>query len=153
MQNINFEIVKYSDKYRQQVFDVWEKSVLATHSFLTTEDFYAIRKIVGTIDFNAFDVYCLTTETKVIGFVGSADKKLEMLFLSPDYFGKGLGKRLLDFAVLELKADKVDVNEQNIKAVEFYKKYGFTVYKRTDKDEQGRNYPILKMALNQLNHS
>ncbi|MFA7445508.1 MAG: GNAT family N-acetyltransferase [Flavobacteriaceae bacterium] len=148
MKNQNFEIVKYSDSYRQQTLDIWEKSVLATHDFLITEDFYAIKKIVGTIDFNAFDVYCLTVETKVIGFIGVVDKKVEMLFLLPDYFGKGLGKKLLDFAVFELKADKVDVNEQNTKAVEFYKKYGFNVYRRTKKDDQGRNYPLLKMKLN-----
>ena len=58
-QNQNLENVKYSDKYRKQVLDVWEKSVLATHDFLKPSDFHAIKEIVKTIDFNAFDVYCL----------------------------------------------------------------------------------------------
>ncbi len=71
------EIVKYADKQREQVLDVWEKSVLATHDFLTTTDFKAIKEIVKRIDFNAFDVFCLLQANKVIGFLGVAEQKME----------------------------------------------------------------------------
>ena len=141
------EIVKYSDKLREQLLDVWEKSVLATHDFLSATDFQEIKNIVATIDFNAFDVYCLIDKNNVIGFLGTANKKVEMLFLSPEQIGKGLGKKLLNLAIHDLNADKVDVNEQNTKAVEFYSKFGFKTYERTDKDEQGKNYPLLRMEL------
>lgn len=39
------------------------------------------------------------------------------------------------------------VNEQNLKAIQFYKKYGFETFERTDKDDQGRHYPLLRMKL------
>ena len=146
-ENQNIEIVKYSDKYKEQMIDVWEKSVLATHDFLKQSDFLAIKEIVKTIDFNAFDVYCLVHNDEVAGFLGVAAQKVEMLFLSPKYFGKRLGRKLLAFAIDELKADKVDVNEQNTNAVEFYRKFGFKTYERTDKDDQGRYYPLLRMIL------
>jgi len=146
-QSQNFEIKKYSDKYRQQVLEVWEKSVLATHHFLNPSDFQAIKETVKTIDFNAFEVYCLVQNREVAGILGVAEQKVEMLFLAPDYFGRKLGKKLMDFAVNELRADKVDVNEQNITAVEFYRKFGFKTYERTDKDDQGRDYPLLRMML------
>ena len=70
-----------------------------------------------------------------------------MLFIDPAHFGQGLGKKLMNFAVNKLGADKVDVNEQNVKAVEFYKKLRFETYERTDKDDQGRTYPLLRMKL------
>lgn len=70
-----------------------------------------------------------------------------MLFLSPTHFGKGLGKKLMLFAMTELSADKVDVNEQNEGATGFYKKLGFKVYDRSEKDDQGNDYPILRMKL------
>lgn len=142
-----FEIVKYSDKHRKQLLDVWEKSVLATHDFLCPADFQEIKEIVATIDFNAFDVYCLLDTRNVIGFLGTVNQKVEMLFLSPEQIGKGLGKKLLNFAIHDLGANKVDVNEQNTKAVEFYSKFGFKTYERTDKDEQGKYYPLLRMEL------
>jgi len=146
-QNEKFEIKEYSDRYRDQVLQVWEKSVLATHHFLNPADFQAIKETVKTIDFNAFEVYCLVQNGVVAGILGVADQKVEMLFLSPDYFGRKLGKKLMDFAINELNADKVDVNEQNTKAVDFYKKFGFKTYERTDKDDQGRDYPLLRMML------
>lgn len=145
--NSNFEIVKYSDEYREQLLDVWEKSVLATHDFLSSTDFQSIKEIVYTIDFNAFDVYCLSDNGKVIGFLGAANQKVEMLFLSPLYFGKGLGKKLMEFAINKLNVNKVDVNEQNTKTVIFYNKIGFVTIERTEKDDQGKNYPLLRMEL------
>ena len=140
-------ISKYSDDHRESILKVWEESVLATHDFLQPQDFEDIKAAVQTIDFNLFDVYCLVDNNKVIGFLGVAERKVEMLFLSPDVLRKGLGKMLLNFAVRELKADQVDVNEENTKAVEFYKRFGFDVYERTSKDDQGRDYPLLRMRL------
>lgn len=70
-----------------------------------------------------------------------------MLFFSPEFIGMGFGRKLMEFAINELKADKVDVNEQNIQAIRFYQKFGFKVYERTDKDDQGKDYPLLRMKL------
>jgi putative acetyltransferase len=147
MQTNKFEIKAYNQKYKQRILTVWEQSVLATHDFLTPTDFIEIKELVQTINFYHFQVYCLTEVDFVIGFIGVADKKIEMLFLDPNYFGQGLGKMLMNFALRELGADKVDVNEQNIKAVNFYKKSGFQIVERTEKDDQGRNYPLLRMKL------
>lgn len=142
-----FEIKKYSAEYRSQLLEVWEKSVLATHDFLNPQDFISIKEIVKTIDFTAIEVYCLLHRDTVCGFVGVADQKIEMLFLSPDYFGLGLGKQLMQFAIQHLGANKVDVNEQNLKATEFYEKFGFVTYEHTEKDDQGNDYPLLRMRL------
>jgi putative acetyltransferase len=147
MQTHNFEIKPYTDQYNEQVLTVWENSVLATHDFLTKTEFESIKQLVKEINFNDFQVFCMTNKDLVLGFVGVADQKIEMLFLDPKYFGKGLGKDLLIFAVKILKADQLDVNEQNENALKFYQKFGFEIYERTEKDDQGRNYPVLRMKL------
>lgn len=139
----SIEIVKYSDKHREQLLDVWEKSILATHDLLSATDFQEIKEIDATINFNAFDVYCLLDTNNVIGFLGTANRKVEMLFLSPEQFGKGHGKKLLNFAVQDLNVDKVDVNEQNTNAVEFYSKFGFKTHERRDNDEQRKKISII----------
>ncbi len=144
----SFTIKPFEQKYKQQLVTVWERSVLATHDFLKPSDFNEIKEAVQGIDFTAFPVYCLVNENdQVGGFIGVAEQKMEMLFLDPDNFGSGLGKRLTQFAITQLGADKVDVNEQNTNAVHFYQKAGFEVYERTDKDDQGKNYPLLRMKL------
>lgn len=147
MDDYDFKIEAYREDFRDQLIDVWERSVLATHHFLTPVDFEEIKELVKSIDFNQLNVFCLTGQDRVLGFVGVLDRKVEMLFLDPDFFGQGLGKKLLMFALTQLGADKIDVNEQNTRAVEFYQRSGFQTFEKTDTDDQGRNYPLLRMKL------
>lgn len=110
MDKSEFKIEAYREDFRDQLLGVWERSVLATHHFLTPVDFEEIKELVKSIDFNELDVFCLTCRGQVSGFVGVLDRKVEMLFLDPDFFGQGLGKKLLMFALTQLGANKVDVN-------------------------------------------
>ena len=143
----NYKIKGFNDNYRNELLTVWENWVLATQDFLIQSDFEEIKGLVESINFSDFQVFCLISENLVLGFVGVAEKKIEMLFLDPKHFGRGLGKKLLSFAVKELNADKLDVNEQNVKAIKFYQKFGFVTFERTDKDDQGRNYSLLRMKI------
>ena len=72
---------------------------------------------------------------------------LKMIFLHPDARGKGIGKMLLKYAIADLKVTKVDVNEQNAEALQFYEHFGFTVISRSALDGTGKPYPILHMQL------
>ena len=141
------DIVPYSDPYRNQILNVWEESVTATHHFLTPIDFQAIRNYVRTIDFSRLNVFCMMDGDIMAGFIGIAAHKVEMLFIAPRYFRQGLGKRLMMLAVSEWKIERVDVNEQNESAVEFYRCLGFETVERSEYDDQGHHYPILRMKL------
>jgi putative acetyltransferase len=103
--------------------------------------------LVKGIDFTQLEVFCLMGGTKVYGFLGVAESKLEMLFLDPDLFGNGYGKQMLDFAIHRLGCETVDVNEQNESARRFYEKAGFQVISRSETDGGGMSYPILHMQL------
>lgn len=70
---------------------------------------------------------------------------IEMLFSHPDVMGKGYGSRLLRFAVEHKGVSKVDVNEQNQRALGFYQKHGFRVTGRDAFDGEGKPYPILHL--------
>ncbi|RWU07470.1 GNAT family N-acetyltransferase [Pedobacter chitinilyticus] len=142
-----FLIEKYHPRDKNQLLSVWEKSVLATHHFLSQEDFVFIKSLLQEMDFEMLNVYCLLHQQKVVGFIGIEEKKIEMLFLDPDYIGKGLGKQLMEFALSHHGATLVDVNEQNPNAVAFYQKFGFTTFERTEKDDLGKDYPLLRMKL------
>lgn len=74
-------------------------------------------------------------------------KVWEILFLSPEARGKGLGKRLLQYGIETYNIQELTVNEQNPQAVGFYEHMGFQTYKRTDHDEEGNPYPLLYMRL------
>ncbi len=138
----------YENSFRNEIIEVWESSVRATHLFLSETDIEFYKSLVKDINFNEFEVYCaFSDKNQLIGFMGIAEQKLEMLFLKPEYIGKGLGKSMTKFAIEQLKVNEVDVNEGNKDAVGFYEKIGFKQYDRTPLDGCNKPYPILKMRL------
>lgn len=84
---------------------------------------------------------------RAVAFMGIEDGTLEMLFISPEERGKGLGKRLIEYGIESYSVERLAVNEQNPQAKGFYEHMGFHVYKKTGLDEQGNPYPLLYMSL------
>lgn len=126
---------------------IWEASVRATHHFLTEED---IQKLTPFVKRTLSDIETLMVvcdNNKPIAFMGIDAAKIEMLFVLPTHFGKGIGKELTTFAITQYGIQYVDVNEQNPEAAGFYRHIGFDVFERTKLDEQGNPFPILKMKL------
>ena len=77
--------------------------------------------------------------------MGNNGQKLEMLFVSNEQRGKGIGKRLIEYGIEIYSINELAVNEQNPFAKGFYEHMGFQVYKRSNYDEQGNYYPLLYM--------
>ena len=84
-----------------------------------------------------------------MGFMGIADKKLEMLFISKESRGQRIGKHLLQYGIENYSIIELAVNEQNPLAKGFYEHMGFEIYKRTELDEEGNPYPLLYMKRNE----
>ncbi|GAL13403.1 histone acetyltransferase HPA2 and related acetyltransferases [Vibrio astriarenae] len=131
-----------------EMLNVWENSVRATHDFITEEDIEFFKPIIIEQAFPAVTLKCVKDESgSIVGFVGVHEAKVEMLFISNEARGQGVGKVLLRYAIEQLGAMKVDVNEQNPQAVGFYKHMGFKVVSRSPFDDMGKPFPILHMTL------
>ena len=132
----------------QEVVEVWESSVRATHHFLKEEDIAYFKPLILNTYLGAVTLRCVRNENKkIVGFLGVAEQNLEMLFIDPDYRGNKIGKTLLEYSIDQMEVIKVDVNEQNEQAVGFYKHEGFEVIGRSELDGTGKPYPILHMEL------
>lgn len=131
-----------------EITAVWEASVRATHHFLKEEDILFFRPLIRNEYLYAVSLFCTRDEQgRIVGFLGTSGDKVEMLFIDPACRGRGIGRVLLHYAVEELGLLKVDVNEQNERAVGFYRHYGFEVVGRSELDGTGKPYPILNMEL------
>lgn len=145
---MNREIDQIDVSEYEEVVDVWEASVRATHDFLKEEDIEYFRPLILNQYLGAVELSCIRDqENKILGFMGVAGEGLEMLFIHPKARGMGIGKSLLEYAINDLKIWKVDVNEDNQQAVGFYKHFGFKIVKRSPLDDLGKPYPILHMEL------
>lgn len=129
---------------------IWFASVKATHDFLSYEDIEFYRKKIPVEYMPNVDLYAVRNDKgELCAFIGLSEDMVEMLFVHPDDMGKGYGSMLLKFAVEDKGIRKIDVNEQNLRAYEFYRKHGFSVAGRDAVDGEGRSFPILHLELRQ----
>ncbi len=132
----------------EQLLQVWESSVKATHLFLSENEIDSIKKYVPQAIKEIPHLFIVENKNQIpIGFMGIIGQHLEMLFISCEERGKGLGKELLNYGIEKYSVNDLAVNEQNFLAKGFYHHIGFEVYKRTEFDEQGNPYPLLYMKL------
>jgi putative acetyltransferase len=129
-----------------RVLEVWEASVRATHHFLAESDIQFFKPLVLQALFTLDHLDCVRDhEGSLVGFVGVLGHKMEALFVHPAFHRSGIGRRLARHAVVDLGATAVDVNEQNIGAVAFYRRIGFEVEGRSEVDSTGKPFPLLHM--------
>ena len=132
----------------EQLTALWEASVRATHHFLSEDDICEIRGFVPTALAGVRHlVVALDERNTPVAFMGVENGVLEMLFVSPAHSGMGIGRMIVQHGIDNMGVAEVTVNEQNLSAIEFYKKMGFSAYKRTELDEQGRTFPLIYMRI------
>ena len=145
----NLKIVEVKERNPiliESLLDIWESSVKATHLFLSSDEMNNVKQYVPQA-LNGVPVLIVAENGNgnPVGFMGIADKMLEMLFLSDEYRGQGIGKQLLQYGIEHYSINELAVNEQNPLAKGFYEHMGFKVYKRTEIDGQGNPFPLLYM--------
>jgi len=133
---------------RDQLPDIWLRSVRATHAFLGEDEIQTLLPDVRNelaVE-GELELWVLADRNdRPVGFMGLIESSLEALFLDPDQRGRGAGRRLVAHARALKGPLTVEVNEQNVDAVRFYEAVGFETFERLADDGAGRPYPDLRM--------
>lgn len=123
----------------------------ATHDFLPEENINTLKPLILEHYFDAVELrVAKNNHNQIVGFIGVADRNIEMLFISPDQRNLGIGSLLLKDSIEHQAAFKVDVNEQNQDAVGFYQHFGFIIVGSSPIDGQGNPFPLLHMELKKI---
>ena len=128
---------------------IWRSAVDATHGFVDPGDLAEIEGHLAAQYLPAVRLHVAHLDGELVGFAGTSQGVLEMVFVDARYRGRGVGRALLDHAIREAGVNSVDVNEQNEQAVGFYERFGFRTVGRSEFDEAGRPYPLLHMKLDE----
>ena len=84
----------------EQLLKVWEDSVKKTHLFLSADEISNIKRYVPEALKNISHLIIAEDENNCpVAFMGLENQVLEMLFLSPEERGKGLGKKLIQYGI------------------------------------------------------
>lgn len=146
-----FREVKRTDECITELLQLWNESVRVSHHFLTEADIEHLTPFVCQALRTVAALVIACHGSRIIGFIGMEHRKIEMLFVSPDYLGCGFGRMLVDVAVREYGCRYVDVNAQNPQAAGFYRHLGFRIFERSETDGQGNPFPLLRMKLVERN--
>lgn len=131
---------------------LWERSVRATHHFLTEEDIACyssmVKELLG-MDLE-FWVACDEKANVPTGFMlldlsPENEWKMEGLFIDPNLRRSGIGTVLVHHARILKGRLLLDVNEQNSGARAFYERLGFRAVGRSPLDCTGRPFPLVHM--------
>ncbi|TCP56689.1 putative acetyltransferase [Tamaricihabitans halophyticus] len=124
---------------------IWRSAVDATHHFLAAVHRDQIERKLAADYLPVVALSVAEIDGTPVGFAGTLDGKLEMLFVDATRRGAGIGTALLNHVLAEHGVTTVDVNEQNEQAVGFYAHRGFEVVGRSETDEAGLPYPLLHL--------
>ena len=114
MQKEITEITDRTPRLMDQLLEVWERSVRATHLFLSADEVAEIKPYVPqALRQVPHLVVAWRGDGRPAGFMGIDGQKLEMVFLAPEEQGHGLGKELFQYGAEHFGIREVTVNEQN----------------------------------------
>ena len=121
--------------------------MVATHDFLTQEDFAAIETMVRDQYLPLAEFWIAADENdEALGFMGMSGAQIDALFVHADARGRGVGRRLIEHAMALHPVLTVDVNEQNASGAGFYQRLGFETVGRSPVDDAERPYPLLHLS-------
>lgn len=129
----------------EALLDIWRNAVDSSHQFLSAEDRAAIDPLVADYVRSAM-LFVAALDGTPVAFMGVTGRNIDSLFVDPRAQRLGIGRSMVERVGFPAT---VDVNEQNLPAVEFYRKLGFEVTGRSETDEDGRPYPLLHLRRDQ----
>lgn len=130
----------------ERMYEVWRTSVVATHDFLSADDFAEICDAVQQNYLpNNRALVAVDNNDRVVGFMECHKAEIVSLFIHSEFRGKGVGREFVWRAASRWPMLSVSVNVQNAQAIGFYKAMGFIVGDISPIDDEGRPYPILQM--------
>lgn len=146
LNQLNMNIRPASTADYPAIMHIWESAVSATHHFLDPADFELFKVLIPESFLPQLQVFVIEDEEhNMPAFFSVSEDNLEMLFVHDSVRGKGIGKRIIAYVLEQLKVYKVDVNEQNQQATDFYLKMGYVQTGRSERDGMGKAYPLLHL--------
>ena len=121
-----------------KVMDIWLKSTIKAHDFISKEYWENNYNDVKNIYIPMANTFIYEDKEVIKGFISVINNEfIGALFVDIDYQGNGIGKALINHAMNKYKKLNLAVYKDNKKSVEFYLKNGFTIIKEQLNDDCG----------------
>ena len=126
----------------EQVMKLWLFGNMDAHSFVPEEYWRSHFNEVQEALLQA-KVFVYDINGKVLGFIGLMNEYIAGIFVDRNYRSTGIGTQLLTYAKQKYDTLSLSVYQQNLRAVAFYHRVGFSILSEgVDKDTGEKEYTM-----------
>jgi len=111
------------------VLDVWINASIQAHSFIDKEFWESKIDDMREIYIPNSDTYIFKENEIVKGFFSLHDNTLAAMFVSPEFQGNGIRRKMMEKAKSLRDRLELTAYKENPKSIEFYGKCGFQIIK------------------------
>jgi len=130
-----------------KIMDIWLKSTIKAHDFISEEYWENSYNTVKDVYIPIAETFVYEDHDDIKGFISIINNEfIGALFVDIDAQGKGIGKSLIDYAMDKYKKLNLAVYKANKKSVEFYIHRGFKIIKeQLNEDSANKEYIMEKI--------
>ena len=144
-------IRKLNEADIDKVMDIWMKSTIKAHDFISKEYWQNNYNTVKEVYIPMSETFVYKDVQGIKGFISVINNEfIGALFVDIDFQGKGIGKQLIDYAVSKYGKLQLAVYKENKKSVEFYINRGFKIIEEQINDDSKHVEYIMEKSLSRI---
>lgn len=141
-------IRKLNEADIDKVMDIWMKSTIKAHDFISKEYWQNNYNTVKEVYIPMSETFVYKDVQGIKGFISVINNEfIGALFVDIDFQGNGIGKQLIDYAVSKYGKLQLAVYKENKKSVEFYINRGFKIIEEQINDDSKHVEYIMEKSL------
>ena len=144
-------IRKLNEADIDKVMDIWMKSTIKAHDFISKEYWQNNYNTVKEVYIPMSETFVYKDVQGIKGFISVINNEfIGALFVDIDFQGNGIGKQLIDYAVSKYGKLQLAVYKVNKKSVEFYINRGFKIIEEQINDDSKHVEYIMEKSLSRI---
>ena len=144
-------IRKLNEADIDKVMDIWMKSTIKAHDFISKEYWQNNYNTVKEVYIPMSETFVYKDVQGIKGFISVINNEfIGALFVDIDFQGNGIGKQLIDYAVSKYGKLQLVVYKENKKSVEFYINRGFKIIEEQINDDSKHVEYIMEKSLSRI---
>lgn len=144
-------IRKLNEADIDKVMDIWMKSTIKAHDFISKEYWQNNYNTVKEVYIPMSETFVYKDVQGIKGFISVINNEfIGALFVDIDFQGNGIGKQLIDYAVSKYGKLLLAVYKENKKSVEFYINRGFKIIEEQINDDSKHVEYIMEKSLSRI---
>ena len=144
-------IRKLNEADIDKVMDIWMKSTIKAHDFISKEYWQNNYNTVKEVYIPMSETFVYKDIQGIKGFISVINNEfIGALFVDIDFQGNGIGKQLIDYAVSKYGKLQLAVYKENKKSVEFYINRGFKIIEEQINDDSKHVEYIMEKSLSRI---